>query len=720
VFAAGALEEVIVTARKREEDLQALPQAITAIQADQLESAQVNNIQNLQNLIPNVTIGNSGAVGATRNLNAIIRGVGNEVGFAPGVGIYVDDVYLTQGAGAILDVYDVERVEVLKGPQGNLYGRNTIGGAIRYITKEPSEQFTASIQGKIGTYDRREVTATTSGPLVDNLLYGGIALSRKTQGGTQTNTFDGREFGKLNSWGARGSLKLTPTDKLTAKWVTDYYYNNALDPIGKGIYPFSPLISAGDSNKDHISTAFTRHPNPQSYVRSLGHALTLNWEVSDSWAMKSVTAYRFLSNKPIQDIDGSEVQAIEITQTLNDTARSQEFQMNYTGDGVDGVVGLYYLKEQEDRPIITDFYQVLVVIPNFTRDQFTRTDSISKSLYTSWDFDLSDDWHLTLGGRQNLDHQEADFTQTEYYTACPPTFASGPCTIPYGTTSFSKSWRKFTKTMRLAYDVSPDTMTYIGYSEGYKQGGFNTTGGQLAIQFGKSAFNPENVKTYTAGFKTTLLENTLRVNAEWFYNDYRDKLLSTVQTRPITFEQFQVNENAGAVHTTGVDLDISWSTPIEGLTINGAVGYLEAVFDKYQASVFNADGSALLNPDVASSRRLGFSPRWTASIAPTYTLNLESSGKLQFVGNASYRDKSYALTPADTQAPNAQVVVSPAYTMYDASIAWLDSTDAWRIALEGKNLSDQRPLVNAFNGIGTLGMYADPRTWALSVRYQIK
>jgi iron complex outermembrane receptor protein len=727
VWAAGqqALEEVIVTARKHEENLQALPQAINALQADQLQASQVNNLANLQDIIPNTTINSSASFGAAGTLNAVMRGIGNEAGFAPGVGIYIDDVYLASANGAMLDVYDIQRIEVLKGPQGNLYGRNTIGGAIRYITKDPSEQTAAFFQEKIGSSSLRDTSAGVSGSLIDNLLVGGVAVTRKQQDGYQNNDGDGRKYAGQDSWAARASLKATPTDNFTIKWVSDYFYDRSLPKQGKRIYS-SPTylgtigflgITDPTANwrpgPDEVSTRVT-DPH-RAYLKTLTHALTLNWDIGDTMSLKSVSAYRFSGYAPQQDLDGSVTPGLETLQTVADATRSQEFQFNYSGDAINGVVGFYYFKEHQANPMLSLFYPAVATF-YFERNSYTSTDTISKALYTSWDLDLSDNWHLTLGGRYNWDHSDADFSQTEFY----PSF--GNLLVDYGAQSFSKGWRKFTKTVRLSYDFAPDVMGYLGYAEGYKQGGFNTQGGVLSIGLGKTTYDPENVKTYTVGLKATLLDNTLRINTEWFYNDYQDKLVRVIASNPVDpTKLLQINENAGAVHTTGVDMDLSWSTPLSGLAVNASLGYLQSVIDKYKASQWDPTGTFLLNPDTAGNFRMGFSPRWTAALGPMYTLDFGDRGSMLFSVTAAYRSQSYASSPTDVTAGYASAVVVPEYATYNASVAYTTADERWRVALEGRNLSDRRVLSDAFDlgsNLFAVGAYTDPRTWTLSARYQ--
>jgi iron complex outermembrane receptor protein len=472
-----------------------------------------------------------------------------------------------------------------------------------------------------------------------------------------------------------------------------------------------PTVDA-DSSVDDVSTQVA--DPKRSYVKTVTHALTLGWDINDQWAAKSVSAYRYAGYAPQQDLDGSVTPGLETSQSVLNAARSQEFQFNYTGDGVDGVAGFYYFKERQVNPMLSTFFPAVAGL-YFERNSETTSRNTSKALYTSWDFDIADDWHLTLGGRYNWDHSDAAFSQTELF----PSF--GNLLIDYGSESFSKGWRKFTKTARLAYDVSPDAMAYIGYSEGYKQGGFNTQGGVLSVELGKTTYDPENVKTYTAGFKTTLLDNTLRFNAEWFYNDYQDKLVRVIASNPVDPTQLlQVNENAGSVYTTGVDVDVSWSTPLQGLVVNGSVGYLQSVIEEYNASQWNATGTGIINPDAASDFRMGYAPRWTVNLGPMYTLDLDQ-GSVLFAASAAYRSSAYASSPTDITAGYADSVAISDYATYNATIAFTTRDESWRFALEGRNLSDKRVLSDAFDlgsNLFAVGAYTDPRTWSLSARYQ--
>ena len=220
------IEEVVVTARKREESLQQVPMAVSAFSESQLRAAQVNNIVDLERMTPNITLTETGGLQAG-SVAVFMRGIGNDPGFDQGVGIYVDDVYLNRTSGALLEVYDTERVEILKGPQGNLYGRNTIGGAIKYISRKPSDEFEGGIEVKAGDYDLIEVKANASGPLIENTLYGSVGALYKEREGIQDNTFDGGEYWGTDVQAFRGSLLWQASDNLSVTLAGDFFMDGS-------------------------------------------------------------------------------------------------------------------------------------------------------------------------------------------------------------------------------------------------------------------------------------------------------------------------------------------------------------------------------------------------------------------------------------------------------------------------------------------------------------
>ena len=367
------LGNIIVTTRKRSESLLDVPAAVSAFGADELEQLGVNNITELQDITPNVTISETKGLNPG-TIQVFIRGIGNDPGFDQGVGIYVDDVYLNRTAGALLDVYDIERIEVLKGPQGHLYGRNTIGGALKYITKDPSEETEGNFDLKIGTDNLVKVLAGVSGELSDDGLYGGVSVALSNRDGYLTNVFDGSKYAGEDKFSTRATLLYKPDDDFSLKFVADYHKDDSAPNVPRrvavnqeGLATFELLLSLAnqfipgsaylapgetidmsiDPEIDNVNTEFVDGFN-RFEIESVNMSLTADWTLNDNWSLKSVTALRSLENVQPYDLDGSDQVFIF---TINDREQediSQEFQFNYTSDGVNGVLGVYYLDAFQD------------------------------------------------------------------------------------------------------------------------------------------------------------------------------------------------------------------------------------------------------------------------------------------------------------------------------------------------------------------------------------
>ena len=735
-----ALEEVIVTARKREENLQQVPVAINVFTADALKDRQIDNLVDMQSSTPNITMSETSGLQAG-SLSVFIRGIGNDPGFEQGIGVYLDDVYLQRQTGLMMDVFDVDRIEILKGPQGNLYGRNTIGGAIKYVTKEPDDTVQAHIEGKIGSYDLRQVKGSVSGPLVDGLVYGGVGLAYKKRDGIQTNLYDGRKYNAPDARAVRGDLKFTPLENLTLKLMGNFtsekgrpalptrlavdeaallqQYNRAI-AIGALPADAPPPDLTENRSPDEIDTAYD-FDDFHIITRTL--AATLQWEIDDRLSFKSVTAQRSQSNVAIYDFDTTSQVGLQTTNRPESHDFSQELQLNYSGDGIDAVGGVYYGDARVDTPSRV-YLGPRFPIPGQLPLAFDRYTDTTKdwarvrtiAYYGNIDYDLTDDWHASVGLRFTKDMRSIVRDATFSGVVYSPFGVSGPdepvtiggrqVVLMPSDTSFPKtsaSWTNFSPTFKLAYDIDEDTMAYASVASGFKSGNFNTTSTVL----GEVA--PEKVRTYSLGMKTTLADGRLRFNTELFYNDYTDKQLSTIK-----FAGTQLTnsiDNVGKAHTQGVDFEANWLTPIDGLQIDLSVGYLDSVMDKY-ANDSDADG------DAADHTSLGFAPRWTVGSRASYTMPVDEWGDLIFSGDVAYRAKAFTNSPIDRNNELAMTQQAPEYALYNASIVFKTQDGHWRFGLDGKNLSDKRVIVNTFSVSPFIDAgYNDPRTWAFSVGY---
>ena len=439
VLAEQVIEEVVVTARKRAESAQDVPAAVSAFNSAELQDRGIDDITEVARLTPNITINETNGLIAGA-IQIFIRGIGNDPGFDQGVGIYVDDVYLNRTSGALLDVYDVDRIEVLKGPQGHLYGRNTIGGAVKYISRVPDNETRAFVEGKIGTDALRKLRAGVSGAIAEDRLFGSVAISVADMDGWQTNTFDGSEFASVDHMAVRASLVWQAADNLSFKLVADHFSDdsdpyvptriavNQAGPAGLGTFnallstanlfvPGAAFLAPGQTldtslpaDVDDVNTAFVGSNGFDAFeIESRGIALTADWDINDTWSLKSVTSSRWLDNNMPFDFDGTDQVFINTLQRREQRDVSQELQFNYTSDNLNMVFGAYYLDGEFENRALTSQTPFLRLLSSHVKN--TQQDDrglTSTSLYANVDWDINDQWQLSIGGRYTKDEKDID------------------------------------------------------------------------------------------------------------------------------------------------------------------------------------------------------------------------------------------------------------------------------------------------------------------------
>ena len=779
----ATIEEIVVTARKREENLQDVPAAVSAFSADALRNAGADNIVDLENLTPNITINETSGL-LPGSVQIFIRGIGNDPGFDQGVGIYVDDVYLNRTSGSLLEVYDVQRIEVLKGPQGNLYGRNTIGGAVKYVSRAPSEETEATIELKTGTDSLVKMKGGISGALSDNLL-GGLSFSSTNRDGYQTNRFDGGEYASADKLAFRGTLIWEASDNISVKLTADSFKDDS-DPTvpnrvaieqtgggGLGTFAFllgganmvipgsafltEPLDTSLPSNVDDVNTAHTTNGYNRFEIDSKGISLAVNWDINDNWSLKSVTSRRDLDNTLPFDFDGTHQVFINTIQDRESEDFSQEFQLNYGSDNVNAVFGLYHLDADQSILGFTEQTPLLRLLTAHDRvgiqdDRETQ----SFSVYGNVDWDINEQWQLSVGGRYTKDEKDieqvSEVTITHYAAAFLgfPGLERAPLVLTPGMEdvfaanlpvlfflphfgndgSFlgvgnqvdvenftaardgSDEWSEFTPSAKLSYRPNDDMLIYAGYASGFKSGGFDTSGSESRVL----SYKPELVDTYSLGLKSTLANGRVRLNVEVFHNDYTEKQLQSIALLPTGLES--ITSNVGEVTSSGVEIEFLWLPPVDGLTVNLNLGYLDSDIDEFIE--LQDDGAGGINSvNVASNFELGYAPETTAQFGVQYEFSI-NGGNMMIGANAAYRSEMYTDSPIDLTSTFMANTESESRTMVNAMLAYTSSTGNWRVALEGKNLSDKRSLVNTFNVTNFItGGYTRGRTWGLSVRYNM-
>ena len=783
-FAQNVIEEIVVTARKRAENLQDVPAAVSAFGAEELRDRGIDTIDEVGRLTPNVAMTETNGL-ISGALLVFIRGIGNDPGFDQGVGIYVDDVYLNRTSGSLLDVYDVERIEILKGPQGNLYGRNTIGGAIKYVSREPSEETRMHFEAKVGSDSLRKYRAGLSGPLGSSSIWGSFAVSKTEHEGYQTNRYNGNEYASPDILSARGTLVMQATDSLRLKLVADlmrdrsdpYVPNRVAVNLGgqAGLGAFGALLSTANlffpgagflapgqtldtalpTDIDTVNTAFIEGGFDEYYVDTNGLSLTVTWDLSDVWSLKSISAIREMDRAAPFDFDGSDQVFINTLQNWDTEDFSQELQVNFSSGNINAVLGLYYLEGDYNNVSLTTQTPFLRLLTTHVKDTYRDERPLeSTSIYANVDWDFNENWQLSIGGRLTTDEkwisQVADVTLTNHVAAFVrvPGLEQAPLVLsPLGSQIFPRlpffnfflphrdedgnvvglgntptvvtypenkvgndEWDEFTPSARLSYKVSEDTLVYAGASTGFKSGGFTYTG----RDFIAPVYEPEFVTTYSVGVKTTLLDGTMRLNFEAFINDYEDKQFTVVALDPATTALVQVNDNVGEAESTGAEMELLWLPPVDGLAVNLNVGILDVEINEL---IDVMPGTGMLG-NVADHNALGYAPELTAQARVQYTTKVGNIGSVTFGVDADYRDEMYTDSPIDLSDPFVSQVISESRTLTNAFVTLRSTDSRWRVTLEGKNLSDKRVLQNTFQVSNfIMGGYNRGRTWGLTFAY---
>jgi iron complex outermembrane receptor protein len=709
----GAMQEVTVTARRREETLRDVPIAVSSFSGARLESVGAEDLTFISQETPNVTLENSRATNST--LTAFIRGVGQQdpvAGFEQGVGIYLDDVYLNRPQGAILDVYDVDRIEVLRGPQGTLYGRNTIGGAVKYVTRRiDADDATVRARVSLGQYNQVDGVLSASAPLTDTFRIGGAVASFNRDGFGKNLTTGDENYDK-KVLALRATMEWQPTENLLVRLAGDYAEDDSSPRQG---YRLLPTVSTAqrtllDGRFDTLAGSTLTMPLKENSVVAKGGQLYAEWSPSDAWTFKSITAYREdTSDSPI-DFDSTAARSFDAPVVYTNDQASQEFQVLFTQDRLTVVAGAYYLDANA-------YNQFDVVFNTVTQLTVGDVDTETWALFGEATFDLNDQWSFTLGGRYTDDKRSSRIVRQSFLGVNSPLFGNAAAvsiTAPVlvGGVQVVPEFRgsrtdtDFTPRAIVAWKPNADLNLYVSYSEGFKGGGFDPRG-NFANADVREGFLPETVDSYELGAKAAFLDGRATVNTAVFFADYSDVQIPgslVLPGPPVSF--VGTVTNAGAAEMKGVELESAFQFT-ERFSARLAVGYIDAEYTEF-----------LLNGvDVSSQRDVQNTPDWTGNASLAYSLPL-LSGRLGITGSASYRG---ATQQFEVPIPALDF---PAYWLYDASVNWNSDDDRWQLGLHGRNLSDERYVTSGYNFPGAatdnsvLAFYGNPRTVTLTATYR--
>lgn len=698
---ATTVDEIVVTARRREESLQEVPVAVSAFSAAQLEATGAQDITELSRSVPSLTL--QAARGSNSTLISFIRGVGQQDplwGFEPGVGLYVDDVYIARPQAAVLDIFDIERIEVLRGPQGTLYGRNTIGGAIKYVTRRIGDEPEGSIRAAYGSYDQRDVIASVALPLGEDWGYS-VSYARYLRDGYGENLNTGNDHYNKDVTAARASLEWTPSDNLFFRLAGDIVIDDSNARHG-----YRELAPSPDSVYDTNAGA-----GDANVVEARGLSFTGEWTVNDMLTLKSITAYREGFTRGNIDFDNLPDPILDIPAAYDDDQFSQEFQALLEGDRWSAVLGAYYFDGSS-----SGAFDTVVGLANLTTLTAGSVDTESFAVFGDFNYDVTDALSVSVGGRWTRDDKVGTVFRQQYLGIRSPFFnnaAATPLGAPRTDYTAERSFEKFTPRVSVSYDFGPDLSAYASWSEGFKSGGFDMRGDAVLYPETINGYDPETVETFEIGLKGSLFDNRLSFATAIFDSAYEDQQITTQYPAGATIAS--VVDNVGSSSIRGWEFE-GRLRATDNLTLNLTGSYIDAEFDEFLAYIPTGplNDACPTQPgcfvDVSDERQFQNTPEWQGSFGLTYTHYMADGATIAFTPSASYRGE-YQLF--ETPSP---VLDQDAYWLYDASIVWTSASDRYTLGLHGKNLSDEEYRVGGYSFPGALtgdsliGFYGPPQT----------
>ncbi|MFN3371610.1 MAG: TonB-dependent receptor [Sphingomonadaceae bacterium] len=698
--------DIIVSARRRDESLLEVPISVTAFSGETLEQRGVPDITALQFKAPNLTL--QVARGSNSTLIAFIRGVGQQDplwGFEPGVGLYVDDVYIARPQGAVLDIFDVERIEILRGPQGTLYGRNTIGGAVKYVTRRLGDEFTARVKGSYGSYNQVDLTGTVAIPLGANLAIGG-GIAWYQRDGFGRNLTTGAEHynrdvlaGRLSAEYDDGTIFVRVAgdrteDKSNARHGTRLVGNAgqpAFEPLAN---VYDTRAGIGDDNK----------------VVTQGVSVTGELRLSDALTAKSITAWRDGRTDTLIDFDNTPGPVLDVPAFYDDRQFTQEVQLLFTTDRLQGVIGGYYLNGRA-----SGAFDTVLGLANLSILTSGTVRTKSYALYGDVSFDITDTLKISGGLRWTKDDKTGTVFRQNFTGIRSPEFGN-PAAIPgLIRTNYtnSRSDEKVTPRVAISYQPDRNLNLYASWGRGFKSGGFDMRGDAVFTPNTVNGYNPETIDSFEVGLKSAWLDRRLFVNAAFFASDYRDVQI-TVQApiAPPGVGVASVVDNAGKARIRGFELEAT-ARPTDRLSLNLALGYTDAKFTEF--FTFIAGGTVPV--DVADERVFQNTPKWVVNTSVTWSAPL-AGGTLSLTPALALRDRY-----SQFEIPNP-LLDQPAFVLLDASANWESADSRFTLAVHGRNLTDERYRIGGYNfpgalfGNSVIGFYGPPRTVTVTAGYR--
>jgi iron complex outermembrane receptor protein len=730
----GDISKVVVTARRRAELIQDVPGAVTALSGAELEKQAIPDITVLTDKVPNTTLKTSRGTNTT--LTAFIRGIGQQdpvAGYEQGVGIYLDDVYLARPQGALTDIYDLERIEVLRGPQGTLYGRNTIGGAVKYVTRKLAPKPMLDTKATLGNYGEADLVVKASTPVTDILRVGGT-LATFNRNGFGHNVLTGQQNYNKDLWAGRVSAELLPNSDLFVRLAYDRTVDDSQPRQGYRLTPgpapanIQPLPGLYDTRADLYTVV-----GHKQQVINQGTSLLFDYTIDPTLSFKSITANRKSESYAPIDFDSLETPLFEAPAIYSDHQTSQEFQLTYTGSRLQGVAGVFYMKANAFNKFDV-LYNAAGGLSLLTYDDI---DTRTWAAFADASYSLTDTFNVTLGGRYTDDQRRARIFKQTYLglngsalLGNPSAIAFGPPNTDLGKDQLDRTDKKFTPKVGIGWKMAPDHNLYATFSKGFKGGMFDprmdltasggpNTAASLAKRRGVA---PEEVSTIELGLKSSMHGGRLQTNAAVFYTDYKN--VQIPGSIPTFDAQGNVNgfagtlTNAGKAKIDGLELEmIAYLT--NALSVTAMVSHIDAKYKEW----YVANGANLVN--IASSTEFQNTPKNAANLSVNYDWPLAlagHAGTLSLTNSLAYKSKVYqteivrrtGVPSLDASIPGNLALSQGGFGLWDAGLVWTSADRKYQIGLHGRNLTDKRYKVAGYNFSGfynsVTAFYGDPRS----------
>ena len=702
-----ALEEVVVTAQKRTESAQDVPISVQAFSSDAIDKLGANNLSALSEAAPSLVIGGLGK-GSQQWMG--MRGVtdfARNVGIDARMGVYIDGVFQGRSYTADVPLLGLESIEILRGPQGTLFGKNTETGAISLNTRKPSEEFEAEIGVEYGRYETGKITGYVNGAITDT-LFGSVSGSYQEGDGYYRNIFLKKDVGDWDTTAGRGQLRWLPSDNFDIRLSGDYAKKHSDEPLAT-----NADLKAYDTQQNSVT---------KDDAENWGTALTADMFLGGDYTLTSISAFRHNEFETIADDDYTPLELVNVVFNEDSDQYSQEFRIaSPVEEKYDWVAGVYYFYNDMSSERRVSLEETLIAIQAppelapFAGALSGYTEVPAKVTSETWagfvhgNYRFTPDIELTAGVRYTSEEKDVRWEQRNYpndpavaqgleaATGVPFTQAPGLLlgAINYDELKRNLSDDDWSPTVGLNYFFDEDVLLYVKYARGYKSGGWNADFMTAGLEY--FGYDSESVDSYEVGFKSTLLDGGLRVNAAYYYSEYDDFQVFQQVFNSTGNPSVQLT-NAASVTNQGVELETVW-IPWERLQFTLNAAYLDTEYDEF----LNQNGVDY------SGNELPFSPEWKVYTGVQYIQPLGGFGDLTFNVDYAYTDEQY------TDPNNVAPFTLDSYGLWNARATLMPADSAWEISAWVKNLSDKE-----YQRQSNVNLLGTPRyTWGAPQMYGV-